>query len=372
MIQIALTHYLGDDIQNQIINLLGTTIKNNILNMVRQSKYFSIILDCTPDVSHTEQITTIIRFVFLNNINKKIEIHEHFIGFCPITNSTGESLLTFVTNLFLELNLDIQNMRGQGYDNGLNMRGKHNGLQKKLLKINSRAFFVPCSAHSLNLVVNDAANISHETVNFLNLVLEIYVFISASTKRWSIINKHVSELKLKPLSDTRWSSRVNAIKILRYHICEIFDALLEISENTSDWDSITTYKVHSLALNIQNYKFICSTIIWFDILNEINTLSKMMQNPTINIKICINLLENLIDYFKKYRSDESFNNIMDKANKIADDLNVEPNFPPMQTVRPRKKLKFFDYEQHDEIVVDPKINFKTDFFTESWTEHCPL
>lgn len=84
---------------------------------------------------------------------------------------------------------------------------------------------------------------------------------------------------------------MNAVKPLQYYICEIFDALLEISENTSDWDSITTHKAHSLTLNIQNYKFICSTIIWFDILNEINTLSKMMQNPTINVKVCINLID---------------------------------------------------------------------------------
>lgn len=67
-------------------------------------------------------------------------------------------------------------MRGQGYDNGAYMRGKHNGLQKKILKINSRAFFVLCSAHSLNLVVNDAATICHETGNVFNLIQEIYVF----------------------------------------------------------------------------------------------------------------------------------------------------------------------------------------------------
>lgn len=88
----------------------------------------------------------------------------------------------------------------------------------------------------------------------------------------------------------------------------------------------------------------------------------MMQNLTINVKVCINLLENLIDYFKKYRSDENFNNIMDEANEIADDLNVEPSFPPMQAIRPRRKRKLFDYEQGDEIVVDPKSNFKTNFF----------
>jgi len=40
----------------------------------------------------------------------------------------------------------------------------------------------------------------------------------------------------------------------------------------------------------------------------------------------------------------------------------------MQTVHPhtRKKPKHFDYEQRDEIAVDPKINFKTDFFLQNF------
>jgi hypothetical protein len=69
-------------------------------------------------------------------------------------------------------------MRGQGYDNGANMKGKHNGLQKRILNINSRAFFVPCAAHSLNLVVNDGAKSSLEITNFFAIIQEIYVFFS--------------------------------------------------------------------------------------------------------------------------------------------------------------------------------------------------
>ncbi|XP_046744279.1 zinc finger MYM-type protein 1-like [Diprion similis] len=240
--RLGMAHYLGDQIQNEIIEILGTAIKNYILDKesLRKSKYFSVILDCTPDASYTEQITVILRHVCLNNTNKKVEVCENFIGFCPITSSTGEGLLNFVLNLFSQLNLDIQHLRGQGYDNGANMRGKHNGLHKKILEINSRAFYVPCSAHSLNLVVNDAANITHETTNFFDIVQEIYVFFSVSTKRWSIICKHIPDLKLKPLSATRWSSRIDAIKPLRYHIEKIFDALFEISENMSDKEGHVT------------------------------------------------------------------------------------------------------------------------------------
>lgn len=354
-------HYLGDQIQNEIIDLLGSTIKTKILNMIRKSKYFSIILDCTPDVSHKEQITIIIRFVLMNNDSKKVEVCEHFIGFCPITNSTGEGLCQFLVELLLKLNLNICNLRGQGYDNGANMRGKHSGMQKKILEINSRAFFIPCSAHSLNLVVNDAAKISHETIHFFDIVQEFYVFFSASTKRWEIFKKQDPELKLKPLSDTRWSSRIDAIKPLRYNLCKIFDALVEISSDSS-LDLNISHKANSLALKIQNYKFVCSIIIWYNILFKINTVSKMMQSSSVNVNLCLDYLNNLLEYFIKFRSDEGFNSILVEANEIALELNIDTCFPPPQTLRPRKRPKMFDYEQLDDVILDPKANFKVEFF----------
>lgn len=357
-----LTHYLGDQIQNEIIDMLGTNIKENILNKVRESKYFSIILDCTPDVSHTEQITVVLRHVVLNNKTNNVEICENFVGFCPITSSTGEGLLNFVLDLFSQLNLNIQNLRGQGYDNGSNMRGKKNGLQKKILDINNRAFYVPCSAHSLNLVVNDAVNITHETVNFFNIIQEIYVFFSSSTKKWSIICKHLPGLKLKALSATRWSSRIDAVKPLRHHLEKIFDALLEISDNSSEWDCTISHKAHSLALSIQSYRFICSVVIWFDILNEINGVSKIIQSPIINNQICITLLNNLINKFTTYRTGEHFETVLAEASKVAHELNVETNFPPINTIRPRRKPTQFQYEHNDEVLIDPKIKYRVEFY----------
>jgi len=60
------------------------------------------------------------------------------------------------------------------------MKGKNNGVQLILDK-NSLAFFVPCACHSLNLVINDAADASLESFSFFSIVQEIFNFFSRST-----------------------------------------------------------------------------------------------------------------------------------------------------------------------------------------------
>jgi hypothetical protein len=68
-------HYCGKIIQNEVINLLANKIKQNTVDRALQTKYFSIIVDCTPDVSHVEQLSITIHFADLTDIS----IKEHFL-----------------------------------------------------------------------------------------------------------------------------------------------------------------------------------------------------------------------------------------------------------------------------------------------------
>lgn len=58
------SHYLGKNIQNEVIDLIFTQIQSVIISRILKAKYYSIILDCTPDISKVEQMTIILRSVY--------------------------------------------------------------------------------------------------------------------------------------------------------------------------------------------------------------------------------------------------------------------------------------------------------------------
>jgi hypothetical protein len=103
------THYLGPRIQNELIAIMSQKIKSEIINMLNEAKYFSLILDCTPDIGHIEQMSIIVRFVRKHSE----EVREHFLGFIEIDDKTGAGLAKRIVEELENLNINIHNMRGQ-------------------------------------------------------------------------------------------------------------------------------------------------------------------------------------------------------------------------------------------------------------------
>ena len=84
-------HYLGKDTQNELLHIMATATLNEILKRVKAAKYYAIILDCTPDISHQEQMFLIIRDVSDGNLAPP-GVYEHFVKFIQVQSSTGEDL----------------------------------------------------------------------------------------------------------------------------------------------------------------------------------------------------------------------------------------------------------------------------------------
>nr|XP_014354230.1 PREDICTED: uncharacterized protein LOC106707009 [Latimeria chalumnae] len=247
---------------------------------------------------------------------QQVKIHEHFLGFIPVIDSHGFQLTEVILDQLKEMVLQLKDMRGQGCDNGSNMKGKHAGVQKQILDKNPHAFFVPCSCHSLNLVANDAAMWSKHAVSFFILLQEIYVFFSSSSYRWAVLKEHVSNFTVKPLSTTRWESRVDAFCPIMYQLGEVYDALLSIANDTLK-DPMTRHKAEAIAGKMLDFQFLYALAIWHKVLNQINIASKLLQSPNFDLPATIKVHGDTVTFLQDYHSDEGFQSVIEEAKQLA-------------------------------------------------------
>ena len=144
------------------------------------------------------------------------------------------------------------------------MKGHTSGVQARLLKENSRAFFVPCTCHNYNLFLGDVAKCCPDAITFFGILQAIYTLFSALTKRWAVFKKYVPGLSVKPLSITRWECRNDSVKAIRYQVGEVYDASVEISEIANE--PMVKAEAESLANQLKDYKFCASLIFWYEVL----------------------------------------------------------------------------------------------------------
>ena len=177
-------------------------------------------VDSTPDVSHLDQLTIIVRqennyfetyvcisesmlcvhvlymYVLMYVVAKTFLKYIYgycmssgpiFLTFIHIRSHTGEDLAKYLLQYLEQNGINIQNCQGQIYDNASNMSGKHIGMQAQLKRVNPRIDWVPCMAHLLSLVGKSAADACVHAMSFFGVVQKVHVFLSASTSRWDIL-----------------------------------------------------------------------------------------------------------------------------------------------------------------------------------------
>ena len=133
---------------------------------------------------------------------------------------------------FLEKNkIKLSDCRGQSYDNGTNM----SGLQARIRERNPLADYIPCFAHSLNLVGHSAVDNISAASKFYELVGNVYCLFSASTYQWELLVNVLGGLPIvKCLSDTGWASHSDASKALNCGYEKIRMVLEQFTENLDE------------------------------------------------------------------------------------------------------------------------------------------
>ena len=91
-------------------------------------------------------------------------------------DSTSEAFVQLVSEVMLNLNLDLKNCVGNPTDGAANMQGRYKGFNTLLSKEAPMQIHVWCHAHVLNLVVTEPTSFVVTSASLFSLLNDITVF----------------------------------------------------------------------------------------------------------------------------------------------------------------------------------------------------
>lgn len=344
------TTYLSKTICEELIQIMGQNLESKIITEVKKAKYFSISVDSTPDISHVDQLTVILRYVLPNG--KPV---ERFVKFLELHSHGAEDMANQILKLLKNFGLDIKDCRAQSYDNAANMAGIYTGLQARIKSLNPLAYFVPCAAHSANLVGACAADCCLGAVNFFGFVQTLYNFFSASTYRWKQLKNYLkSGLIVKSLSQTRWCARADAVKALLMSYTEIKTALAELSDDNTQ-NQITRQEAKNLCNKMNEFDTAVMTIIWHTLLARFNATNLALQKANIDILSVVKLYDSLLNFILTTRDNYG------EMEKLAKEL-VSTHEYVSEKSRSRVRKGMFDEQNTPDIALTPSDRFRVQTF----------
>ena len=341
----VVTRYTSKDIQNEMLATLSDMVREGIVEEVKQSEYFTVLVDETKDVSKQEQVSFVLRYF----ANQKVQ--ESFIDFKPAQGLDANSLSNLILSTLTIYGLDVKScLVGQGYDGASVMSGSNKGVQQIVRQYAPLAMYTHCYAHRLNLVLVDSCKSVIDASDFFGLLEKLYVFFSGSVvhKRWVDVQNelHPGEpvRQLQRLSDTRWACRVVACRNLRDRLDAVICTLEDIVEE-SHGDRATDAQC---LLSMIDYKFVLLLHLFCHLLGKIHGVSTQLQADSTDLTVAAELVQTLLTTLKDTRADGEFvDNIDSDARSLCAKCKIDCI---LQRRRARRMPRRYDNSLTDESV----------------------
>ena len=253
------SHYLSWKIQNEITSVSGKLMRNVCVEDANAAGFFSVLCNGTTDLSVKEQMSLVLRFV-----NNKA-IHDVFVGFEELSETTGEGIAKKLLESLSSYGLDLEKLRGQGYDGCASMKGHINGVQAHMKRQYPTAIYIHCASHVLNLVVSKASNVA-DIANCVSTIKDITTFVRGSAKRLKALQQSSESSgtsicrskSINSVCETRWVGRHKNIT----KFVEMFPAVLDTFEGMAEWSgNIAASKASQYLCAMLSPKFIVSLCV---------------------------------------------------------------------------------------------------------------
>ncbi|XP_022860424.1 zinc finger MYM-type protein 1-like, partial [Olea europaea var. sylvestris] len=256
--------YTSPDIQKEILSIMANRVRQGIRTEIGNAK-FSILVDEARDESSREQMAIILRFVNSNGI-----LTERFFAIKSVSDTTSLNLKNQISDVLVRFNLQVQNMRGQGYDGANNMRGSWNGLHALFLKDCPYAYYVHCFAYRLQLTLVSAAKDVSDINSFFSHLDYVINMITSSPKR-------INELKSAQRKEIEHFS-IKSLIDMYAATCKVLEYLSDHSPSTR-----SRSEVGGVYKTITTFEFVFILHLMCRILAIADVLCQSLQKKTQDI-----------------------------------------------------------------------------------------
>ncbi|KAL1309523.1 hypothetical protein AAHE18_17G184000 [Arachis hypogaea] len=367
------TKYTSSDVQKEILHVLATMVRNSIRKDIGDAK-FCIIIDEARDESKKEQMAIVLRFVDVDGF-----VRERFFDLVHVSDTNALILKKELVSLLSIYNLQIENIRGQGYDGASNMRGEWNGLQALFLNDCRQAYYVHYFAHRLQLALVAASRKVLQIHEFFTQLTAIVNIVSASYKRHDQLQEAQEienakliandELETGQAGDTRWSSHFHSVCSL----IRMFATTHTVLNNIIDDGTTSAKKGEAYGVNkvLSSFEFVFSLHLRKKIMGITNILYQALQQKSQDILNAMHVVFTSKLLLQKLR-DNGWCNLLEIVKKFCEKHEIDiPDMSTQYTVgRGRSPINSqiqelnsrFNEETMELLTLstalDPKDNFK--------------
>lgn len=349
--------YTGHGMQNEILQKMSLHILREIASSI-QSCFFTIMVDETTDISTTEQVVMVLRWV-----DPTLAVHEDFIGLYATDSIEANSLVAIIKDVLLRLNLTLDSCRGQCYDGASNMQGVRNGVATQILRDQPKAIYTHCYGHALNLACQDMVRAIKVIRDALDTTFEISKLLKYSAKRKATYQKLKDEISpnecgFRTLCPTRWTVRAESLGSVLKNYTVLQNSLDEFS-SMSSYNPEISAKVSGVAYQMSKFAFLFGVMLGEKVLMYADNLSRTLQQKDLSAaegqvaaKLTLQRLANL-------RKDQEFEKfwvtMLDKASVENVD---QPVLPRKRRVPPSREVGVSDGENP----ATPKDHYRRIYF----------
>ncbi|CAF2878814.1 unnamed protein product [Rotaria sp. Silwood2] len=309
------------------------------------------MIDSTPDASHREIYTIVIRYK--NDFN----VEERLITAIELPSKVGLDISNTLFDVLRQFNISTNKLIAQCYDNANNMSGVNKGVQACVNdKLSREVIFIPCSAHSSNLVVKYACDCGTELISLFNLLQEIYNYFTKSIKRHYVLRQELESsefgLLVKSLADTRWASTANfqTLHAVDVSFEQIVESLSIISEEVTHKDD--AYQAKCLKQKLLSFETMFRLFFMINVTRVTHALTSHLQGKQLDIISAIDIISNTLKLIQNMRNDDvTMINMIQRIVRRAETFDIDIDMEFQKLHRPRKLSQRIDNNQNTAVTL---------------------